>query len=135
MTRARVVFAALVIACWLNLATPAHASHNTTHRQLQRAERYWHRAPACARPSRPRVLLVEGRGHAGDDAWVFPGASCWIHAKRRGFDRLRRDRARYCAILVHEWGHLLGYKHSDADWLPIMAEKLLIPRDVPAVCR
>ena len=102
---------ALAAAIALALAAPAQAGWPRAERAKAVAVNYWGQTPAQC----PHVYAMRA------DTLMNPGAAaeadhnaCSIYFLR-GWWALspRASFARFCSVYVHEWGHLLGYQHTD----------------------
>ena len=90
------------------LLAPAAAAHRSetytrTHAAAHRAYAYWGRLPPCGMPSVKFVPLRDYSAYVG----YAPRGRCeiWLDSGTWTYRNL-------CVVMIHEWGHRLGYRHS-----------------------
>ncbi len=123
MARIRTYIHALVIVCAVAggpAAAGASADHGTTYesstltRYLQIAEAQWGApAPTCSgqgnEPVPVHAVLIDDPHPDVSAVAELPGCRIWLD---RDYWPARPDETD-CTIIAHEWGHLLGFGHSD----------------------
>ncbi len=109
-----------VLLCLLVVPATAGAGVDPERDPLVRhwltiARDHWNRSPACV----GGVGVVTADWLRGNSAWAqSSGDGCWIalnpdaYPVRDGADPVAW-RTSMCSVVAHEWGHLLGYPHSD----------------------
>jgi hypothetical protein len=125
MTRARTYLYTLIIACGAACgpaSSVASADHGTPYesatltRYLHIAEAQWGApAPTCAGRGnsvvRVHAVLFDSPDPGVSAVAELPGCRIWLD---RDFWPAA-DSAIDCIIIAHEWGHLLGYGHSQVE--------------------
>lgn len=127
MTRPPIARFALLVA----FAVPAPAAANVNsyggvQRSLEVARAYWQAEPPC--PDGVAVTIGDAQhGYLADAAGWAGNCEIVIGHTWQG---QAHDLARWCILLTHEWGHLLGYDHID-DRSNVMSPQLGL-RSMPA---
>jgi hypothetical protein len=104
----------LALVAGLVVCAPAQAG--VIEKSLRAAEGYWWgQKPACPVEVVAEPLSHTSRGASGDAE--LGGCRMWVnrpalnHAYRLMPARWRK--VRVCAVVVHEYGHLLGHEHAE----------------------
>jgi hypothetical protein len=103
-------------------------------RDIPKAQQFWGQA-ACGNNIKIVTKQLGGQtgGLARTGTITLPTGEVRIVSCKITMDRRRWSETRYCAVLIHEYGHLLGHGHSSNP------SDIMYPastnRNIPQICR
>lgn len=112
-----VLVAALALSPWAAETAEAHVSAKWQRKAAQVAYRYWKKQRpkrAICHPAQVKIKQTQGKpnGH-----WAFAPLDVCAKSDRKPWIKVWHKAGKYgwttyCSLIVHEWGHLIGLKHS-----------------------